>query len=104
MRTNSQEAIKQMAEYILEYMDKSEVERYKINFPFIKDYNIYGYGNLDICDYDLFKRLKGFGIDTKAVIEYEKVLDYGCTPKHRGNIRNDYRQLVRNAVNYILAE
>lgn len=101
MRTNNQKVIKRMAEYILENMDKSEVERYKKEFPFEYDYNIYAYGNLDIYDYDLFKRLKDFGVDMKAVTEYEKVLGGGCTYKHRENIRNTYMALVHNAVNYI---
>jgi len=104
MRINNQKVVKQMAEYILENMDMSEVVRYKKNFPFEYDYNIYAYGNLDIYDYDLFKRLKYFGVDTKAVTEYEKILDGGCTHKHRENIRNTYTALVRNAVNYILKQ
>lgn len=102
MRTNNQKVIKKMAEYILENMDKSEVERYKKEFPFELDYNIYAYGNLDIYDYNLFKRLKDFSVDVKAVTEYEKVLDSGCTYKHRENIRNTYKTLVRKAVIYIV--
>ena len=102
MRINNQKVIRQMAEYILENMDISEIIRYKKEFPFINDYNIYTYGCLDIYDYDLFKRLKDFGVDTKAVTEYEKILDGDCTYKHRENIRNTYKALVHNAVNYIL--
>lgn len=102
MRTSNKKAIRAMAEFILDAMGVSEVKRYKKEFPFEYDYNIYQYGCLDIYDYNLYLRLVNIGIDTKAVIEYTKILDHGCTYKHRENIRNTYKTLVHNAVKYIL--
>ena len=101
MNINNKKVIKAMKQYILEVMDESEVKRYKKEFPFELDYNIYTYGNLGIYDYDLFKRLKDFGVTNSSVKEYEKVLDFGCTYKHRENIRKNYMYLVRLAAQEI---
>jgi len=97
MNINNKKVVNAMKQYILEVMDKSEVLRYKKEFPYELDYNLYTYGCLDIYDYDLFKRLKEFGVTNSSVKEYEKVLDFGCTYKHRENIRRNYMYLVRLA-------
>lgn len=98
MNINNKKVIEDMKQYIFKMMDKSEILEYKKTFPREIDYNIYTYGNLDIYDYDLFKRLKDFGVTNSSVKEYEKVLDFGCTFKHRENIRETYMRLVRLAV------
>lgn len=104
MRITNKKVVKLMKDMIKEHMDKDDILRYVKSFPYEYDYNIYTYGNLDIYDYDLFKRLKDFGVNTKAVAEYEKVLNWGCTYKHRENIRNAYKTLVRKAVQEITEE
>lgn len=105
MRTNNKKAINQMKDLIKEYMDMSDIKRYYNEFRGVEyDFNVFMYGNLDCYDYDLFKRLKSFGINTKAVTEYEKVLNGGCTYRHREAIRNTYKQLVHNAVLEIIKE
>lgn len=98
MRPSNKLVIDKMIDYMTSVMDLSEIVRYRMSFPKEYDYNIYQYGNLDIYDYDLYKRLVEFGVDTKAVQEYTKVLDFGCTYKHREDIRNTYKDLVRRAV------
>lgn len=98
MNINNKKLIKGMQNYILAVMDKSEILRYKKEFPRELDYNIYTYGCLDIYDYDLFKRLKDLGLTNSSVKNYEKVLNFGCTYKHREDIRNNYKYLVRLAV------
>lgn len=98
MRITNKKVIEQMKNLIKESMSENDIKRYKKEFPYEYDYNVYMYGNLDCYDYDLFERLKSFGIDTKAVTEYEKVLNGGCTYKHRENIRNTYKTLVRKAM------
>ena len=88
-----------MAKYITSTMCMEDINRYFKEFRYKEiDYNIYQYGNLDIYDYDLYLRLVNLGVDTKPVKEYSKVLDFGCTMKHRENIRNLYKRLVRLAV------
>ena len=104
MNINNKKVIKDMKQYILEMMDKSEVLRYKKEFPYELDYNLYTYGNLDVYDYDLFKRLEEFGVTNSSVKEYEKVLDFGCTHNHREKIRRNYKYLVRLAVQDIIKE
>lgn len=101
MNVNNKKVVNAMKQYILEVMDKSEVLKYKKEFPFELDYNIYTYGCLDVYDYDLFKRLKDFGVTNLSVKNYEKVLDFGCTSKHREDIRKSYKYLVRLAVRNI---
>lgn len=98
MRITNKKVIEQMKELIKECMCENDIKRYKKEFHYEYDYNVFMYGNLDCYDYDLFKRLKEFGVDTKAVTEYEKVLNGGCTYKHRENIRNAYKTLVRKAM------
>lgn len=58
----------------------------------------YETGVLDIYDYDLYLTLVKCGVNTKPVKEYKKVLDHGCTRKHRENIRNEYRKLIWNVL------
>lgn len=98
MRPTNKKVIKQMQDHILEVMYKSDIKRYFDDFRFEYDFNIYQYGCLDVYDYDLYKRLLDFGVDTKPIKEYTKVLDSGCTHKHREDIRNVYKQVVRYAV------
>lgn len=102
MYATNKKVINKMKDLILNYMDVKEVIRYKENFPYELDYNIYQYGCLDCYDYDLYKRLADFGVTTKPVTEYEKVLDFGCTYKHREDIRNLYKIVVRRAVQEII--
>lgn len=102
MRPTNKKVIKQMQDYILEVMYHTDIKRYFDNFQYEYDFNIYQHGNLDVYDYDLYKRLLNFGVDTKAITEYTKVLDNGCTYKHRENIRNTYKKVVRYAVKNII--
>lgn len=105
MRINNEKVIDGMAKYIMDTMSIKEIKRYFKEFGRNKiDYNIYQYGNLDAYDYDLYLRLVNLGVDTKPVKEYSKVLDFGCTTKHREDIRNLYKRLVRLAVRKIINE
>jgi hypothetical protein len=105
MRINNKKVIDGMAKYITDTMCMEDIKRYFENFGYDKiDYNIYQYGNLDIYDYDLYLRLVDLGVDTKPVKEYGKVLDFGCTMKHREDIRNLYKRLVGKAVRKIIDE
>ena len=97
MRIRNDKVIDKMVELIKENLSLNDFKRYLSNFPREIDYNIYQYGNLDVYDYDLYLRLKDFGVTTKSVKDFEKVLDSGCTYKHRENLRNDYKKLVRYA-------
>lgn len=102
MRPTNKKVIKKMSDYILEVMYHPDIKRYFDTFSAEYDFNIYKYGCLDIYDYDLYKRLLDFGVDTKAIIEYTKVLNGGCTYKHREDVRNTYKQVVRYAVQNII--
>lgn len=94
-----------MAEYIKSAMCIKDIRRYFKEFRCEEiDFNIFQHGNLDIYDYDLYLRLVNLGVDTKPVKEYSKVLDFGCTMKHREDIRNLYKRLVRLAVFKIINE
>ena len=105
MRINNKKVIDGMARYIMDEMCTEDIKRYFKEFRYNEtDYNIYQYGNLDIYDYDLYLRLVNLGVDTKPVKEYSKVLDFGCTMKHRKDIRNLYKRLVRLAVRKIINE
>lgn len=105
MRINNKKVINGMVKYIMNSMSIEEIKRYFKEFRRNEiDYNIYQYGNLDIYDYDLYLRLVNLGVDTKPVKEYSKVLDFGCTMKHREDIRNLYKRLVRLAVLKIIDE
>ena len=105
MRINNKKVIDGMARYIMNSMSIEEIKRYFKEFRYSEvDFNIYQYGNLDIYDYDLYLRLVDLGVDTKPVKEYSKVLDFGCTMKHREDIRNLYKRLVRLAVRKIINE
>ena len=97
MKLNNTRVIKKMKDLIRENLSLNDFQKYLKEFKYEYDFNIFQYGNLDIYDYDLYKRLEDFGVTTKAVLEYSKVLDFGCTYKHRENIRNDYKTLVRRA-------
>lgn len=58
----------------------------------------YLYGCLDCYDYDLYKTLLDLGVTTKPVKEYSKVLDWGCTYKHREAIRQEYVKAIYYAL------
>ena len=104
MRITNKKVIMLMAELIKQSLSYNDFKRYCKEFPRELDYNIYQYGNLDIYDYDLFKRLKSFGVTQKSVTEFEKVLDWNCTYKHRENLRYTYYLLVRKASDFLLNE
>lgn len=78
----------------------SEYSNYRNRFKSIwtTAQRMYEYGNFDIYDYDLYCTLVKCGVTTKPVKEFEKVLDWGCTYKHRENIRNEYVKLVYNTI------
>lgn len=104
MRISNQKVIKSMAELIKQELSYNDFMRYYKEFQRELDYNIYQYGNLDVYDYDLFTRLQSFGVTQKSVTDFEKVLDTGCTHKHRENLRDTYKLLVRKASNYLIDE
>lgn len=105
MRISNKKVIDGMAKYIKSAMLMKDIKRYFKEFKYKEiDFNIYQYGNLDIYDYDLYLRLVNLGVDTKPVTEYSKVLNFGCTMKHREDIRNLYKRLVRVAVFKIINE
>lgn len=105
MRINNKKVVNGMAKYIKCKMCMEDIKRYYKEFKHNEiDFNIFQYGNLDIYDYDLYLRLVNLGVDTKPVKEYSKVLDFGCTMKHREDIRNLYKHLVRLAVQKIINE
>lgn len=97
MRLNNKIVVDKMCKLIRENLSFNDFKRYIKEFYREYDFNIFQYGNLDVYDYDLYKRLDEFGVTTKAVTEYAKVLDFGCTYKHRENIRQAYKSLVRRA-------
>lgn len=97
MRLNNKIVIDKMCKLIRENLSFNDFKKYIKEFYREYDFNIFQYGNLDIYDYDLYERLNEFGVTTKAVTEYAKVLDSGCTYKHRENIRQAYESLVRRA-------
>lgn len=97
MILNNKIVINKMCKLIRENLSFNDFKKYIKEFYREYDFNIFQYGNLDIYDYDLYKRLDDFGVTTKAVTEYAKVLDFGCTYKHRENIRQAYKTLVRRA-------
>ena len=78
----------------------SEYSNYRSLFKsdWIVAKRMYEYGNFDVWDYDLYCTLVKCGVTTKPVKEFEKVLDWGCTYKHRENIRNEYVKLVYNTI------
>lgn len=104
MITSNQKVISKMKNLIRASVSMGDFLRYLHDFYREKDFNLYQYGNLDMYDYDLYERLKDFGVTTKAVKEYEKVLDYGCTYEHRENIRNTYMKLVNRAARQLRAD
>jgi hypothetical protein len=93
-----------MCELIKENLSMNDFRRYMGSFYNEYDFNIFQYGNLDVYDYDLYKRLDEFGVTTKPVTEYAKVLDFGCTYKHRENIRQAYKTLVRRAARELMTQ
>jgi hypothetical protein len=97
MRLNNKIVVDKMCKLIRENLSFNDFKKYIKTFYKEYDFNIFQYGCLDIYDYDLYKRLDEFGVTTKAVTEYAKVLDFGCTYKHRENIRQAYKTLVRRA-------
>lgn len=97
MKLNNKIVIEKMKDLIKENLSLDDFQRYLKEFKYEDDFNIFQYCNLDIHDYNLYKRLEDFGVTTKAVTEYSKVLDFGCTYKHRENIRNEYKILVGRA-------
>lgn len=104
MRISNKKVIEQMAQLIKENLSYNDFKRYCKEFKHELDFNIYQYGNLDIYDFNLYERLKDFGVTQKSVTEFEKVLDFGCTYKHRENLRDTYKLLVRKASNYLIDE
>ena len=104
MKLNNKIIIEKMKDLIRENLSLNDFQRYLKEFKYEYDFNIFQYGNLDIYDYDLYKRLRDFGATTKADIEYSQVLDFGCTYKHRENIRNDYKTLVRRAARSLYSD
>ena len=88
----------QFARDIVERMGIDEVRRYKKEFGRNAAQAIYEYGCLDCYDYDLYKTLIKLGVNTKPVKEYSKVLDWGCTYKHREDIRKEYIKAIKYAL------
>lgn len=99
MKCNNRKAMQKFYETFKETIDR-EFKHYKRKFGFMGLYTyevaetMYKYGCFDIYDYDSYLTLVECGIDTKAVTEYTKVLDGGCTYKHRENLRQAYVSLV----------
>ena len=69
---------------------RDRIRHYKKEFGRNVAQTIYEYGCLDCYDYDLYLTLVNLGVNTKPVKEYSKVLDWGCTYKHREAIRQEY--------------
>lgn len=88
----------QFAKDIVERMGLDEVRHYKKEFGINAAQKIYEYGCLDCYDYDLYKTLVELGVNTKPVKEYSKVLDWGCTYKHREDIRKEYVKAIYYAL------
>ena len=104
MRLNNKIVVDKMCKLIRDNLSMNDFKKYIKEFYWKYDFNIFQYGNLDIYDYDLYKRLDEFGVTTKAVTEYAKVLDFGCTYKHRENIRQAYKTLVRKAARELMTQ
>lgn len=88
----------QFAKYIVERMGINEVRHYKKEFGRNTPQTIFEYGCLDCYDYDLYLTLVELGVNTKPVKEYGKVLDGGCTYKHREAIRKEYVKAIYYAL------
>lgn len=104
MRITNKKVIDSMKELIKNSLCYNDFKRYVNEFYNEYDYNIYQYGNLDCYDYDLYVRLVNFRVDTKAIKEYSKVLDWGCTAGHRVRLRETYTKLVRLASNSLIKD
>lgn len=96
--TKNQKVRLQFAKDIVKRMGINEVRRYKKEFGQNVAQTIYEYGCLDCYDYDLYRILVELGVNTKPVKEYSKVLDWGCTYKHREDIRNEYVKAITYAL------
>ena len=82
-------------------MSTVTTKNYKVRLQFARGnaaQAIYEYGCLDCYDYDLYKTLIKLGVNTKPVKEYSKVLDWGCTYKHRKDIRKEYIKAIKYAL------
>ena len=88
----------QFAKDIVMHMGINEIRRYKKEFGRNAARTIFKYGCLDCYDYDLYKTLVNLGVNTKPVREYSKVLDWGCTYKHREDIRKEYVKAIQYAL------
>ena len=88
----------QFARNIVKHMGIDEVRRYQKEFGRNVAQEIFEYGCLDCYDYDLYKTLLDLGVTTKPVKEYSKVLDEGCTYKHRQDIREEYVKAIYYAL------
>lgn len=88
----------QFAKDIIEHMGIDEIRRYKKEFGRNVAQVIFEYGCLDCYDYDLYLTLVELGVNTKPVKEYSKVLDWGCTYKHRKDIRKEYVKAIKYAL------
>ena len=88
----------QFAKDIVERIGIDEIRHYQKKFGWNTPQTIYEYGCLDCYDYDLYKTLVELGVTTKPVREYSKVLDWGCTYKHREDIRNEYVKAIYYAL------
>lgn len=86
------------ARYIVERMGIDKIRRYKKEFGWRTPQTIFEDGCLDCYDYDLYKTLVDLEVNTKPVREYSKVLDWGCTYKHRKDIRQEYVKAIYYAL------
>lgn len=77
----------------------NEIRRYKKEFG-RHNYGrvLYEYGNFDVSDCDLYQRLASLGDKHSSVRAYSKVLESGCTYKHREKLRARYIDVVTKAV------
>lgn len=85
--------VKAIEDYILEDVDReetiNELRRYKKEFPLVKDYNWYMYGN--ILPY--YSQIRDFYIE------------HGCTPSKNDDILLEHFKFhVRKAIDNILKE
>lgn len=96
--TKNYEVKVQFAKDIVMRMGINEIRRYKKEFGWNAARTIFEYGCLDCYDYDLYKTLVNLGVNTKPVREYSKVLDWGCTYKHRENIRKEFVKAIYYAL------
>lgn len=100
MNINNKKVVKQMKDFIKSQLSLGDILRYYHTFRREPDYNIYKYGNLDVCYWELQERLKSFGVTHRFVLDEElNIYSYKVD-----TIEKMYMLLVCRAIQEIIEE